>query len=103
MGMDDWLDREIDLASFPDARLGARFRGLLKSITDHVGSPIPFACQDWAASKAAYRFFDNPEIDENVVFPVISKSHVPDFPRFRGSSMFCIIRRSFLIIGSSPN
>jgi hypothetical protein len=68
MGMDDWLDREIDLASFPDARLGARFRSLLKSITDYVGNPIPFACQDWAATKAAYRFFDNPKIDESVIF-----------------------------------
>ena len=65
--MDDWLDREIDIAAFPDTRLGTRFRSLLKSLTERMGNPIPFACQDWAATKAAYRFFDNPRIDEATI------------------------------------
>jgi len=65
--MDDWLDREIDLAVFPDARLGKRFRSLLKDIAERMGNPLPFACQDWAATKAAYRFFDNPRIDESAI------------------------------------
>ncbi|WP_292703279.1 transposase DNA-binding-containing protein [Mesorhizobium sp.] len=26
------------------------------------GKPIPAACGDWAAAKAAYRFFDNPRV-----------------------------------------
>ena len=65
--MDDWLDQEISLTAFPDARLGTRFRSLLKDFTDHIGNPIPLACQDWAATKAAYRFFDNPKIDESVI------------------------------------
>ena len=25
------------------------------------------ACQDWAATKAAYRFFDNPRLDDGVI------------------------------------
>ena len=65
--MDDWLDQEIDLASFPDARLVKRFRSLLNDIADRMGNPLPFACQDWAATKAAYRFFDNHRIDENTI------------------------------------
>ena len=65
--MDDWLDQEIDIGAFPDARLGKRFRSLLKDISDRMGNPIPFACQDWAATKAAYRFFDNPRIDEGAI------------------------------------
>ena len=65
--MDDWLDQEIDFSAFPDVRLGTRFRSLLKNLADRMGNPIPFACQDWAATKAAYRFFDNPRVDENVV------------------------------------
>ncbi|WP_439622070.1 transposase DNA-binding-containing protein [Gemmata sp.] len=28
---------------------------------------MPLACQDWAATKAAYRFFDNPRVDEGVI------------------------------------
>lgn len=64
---DDWLDQEIDQDAFPDARLGKRFRSLLQSISARMGNPTPFACQDWAATKAAYRFFDNPRIDEGAV------------------------------------
>ncbi len=65
--MEDWVDQEIDPAAFPDARLGARFRSLLQDLTDRIGDTIPLACQDWAATKAAYRFFDNPRIDESVI------------------------------------
>jgi hypothetical protein len=28
---------------------------------------LPAACQDWAATKAAYRFFDNPRVDESII------------------------------------
>lgn len=29
------------------------------------GQPVPAACGDWAATKAAYRFFDNPRVTEH--------------------------------------
>jgi hypothetical protein len=29
-----------------------------------MGGTIPFACQDWAGTKAAYRFFSNPKVEE---------------------------------------
>lgn len=29
-----------------------------------MGGSIPFACQDWANTKAAYRFFSNPNVEE---------------------------------------
>lgn len=32
-----------------------------------MGSAVPCALQDWAATKAAYRFFDNPRIDEATI------------------------------------
>ena len=67
LDMDDWLDQEINGTAFPDARLATRFRSLLKDLADRVGNPIPFACQDWAATKAAYRFLDNTKIDENAI------------------------------------
>src|SRR5829696_803254 len=31
------------------------------------GQPVPAACGDWAATKAAYRFFDNPRVTEHGV------------------------------------
>lgn len=29
-----------------------------------MGGSIPFTCQDWANTKAAYRFFSNPNVEE---------------------------------------
>ena len=33
-------------------------------MSDGMGGSIPFACQDWANTKAAYRFFSNPRVEE---------------------------------------
>jgi Transposase DNA-binding len=59
-----WTEREIDRTAFKDARLGQRFGELLKQIGDGMGGSIPFACQDWANTKAAYRFFANERVEE---------------------------------------
>jgi Transposase DNA-binding len=59
-----WTEREVDKAAFKDARLGQRFGELLKQIGDGMGGSIPFACQDWANTKAAYRFFANERVEE---------------------------------------
>ena len=32
-----------------------------------MGASIPFACQDWAATKAAHRFFSNPRVSEAAI------------------------------------
>jgi hypothetical protein len=59
-----WTEREIDEGAFKDARLGRRFAELLKQISDGMGGSIPFACQDWVNTKAAYRFFVNGRVEE---------------------------------------
>lgn len=59
-----WSEREIDESAFKDARLGRRFSELLRQIGDGMGGSIPFACQDWASTKAAYRFFANERVEE---------------------------------------
>lgn len=61
---DGWIGREIAACEFADARLGKRFRSLLERIGDAVGESIPMACQDWADTKAAYRFFSNERVEE---------------------------------------
>lgn len=35
-----------------------------KARRDNLQKPIPFACQDWANTKGAYRFFSNDRINE---------------------------------------
>jgi hypothetical protein len=59
-----WSEREVNVGAFKDARLGNRFAELLRFLSDRMGGTIPLACQDWASTKAAYRFFSNPRVEE---------------------------------------
>ena len=61
---DHWALSEIDETAFEDARLGRRCGDLLCRLSDRMGGTIPLACQDWANTKAAYRFFANPKVEE---------------------------------------
>jgi len=65
--MDVWVEREIEGCEFPDQRLKTRFGKLLGQLGEKIGAALPAACQDWAATKAAYRFFDNPRVDESII------------------------------------
>ena len=62
---DHWSSSsEVDETAFKDARLGRRFGDLLRRLSDRMGGTIPLACQDWASTEAAYRFFSNPKVEE---------------------------------------
>jgi transposase-like protein len=45
--------------------LARRFGRLLDQMSAAPGQPVPAACGDWAATKGAYRFFDNPRVTEH--------------------------------------
>ena len=59
-----WVDRETASSLFKDERLGRRFKRLLQQIGGTIGGSIPLVCQDWANTKAAYRFFSNGRVSE---------------------------------------
>ncbi|MHB1567549.1 MAG: IS4/Tn5 family transposase DNA-binding protein [Acidiferrobacter sp.] len=61
---DHWVDQELSGAIFADERLGKRFRSLLERLSHSPGDSIPLVCQDWANTKAAYRFLDNDRVSE---------------------------------------
>lgn len=65
--MDVWVDSEVRQCEFPDKRLKHRLGKILSALSQKIGDAIPTACQDWAATKAAYRFFSNPRIDESTI------------------------------------
>ncbi len=65
--MTSWLDDELAECRFADVRLGKRFRTLLKRLSEGIGETIPMACQDWASTKAAYRFFSNGRVSEQEI------------------------------------
>lgn len=59
-----WVDREVADCEFRDERLGKRFRSLLEQLSSSPGDSIPLVCQDWANTKATYRFLDNERVSE---------------------------------------
>jgi hypothetical protein len=65
--MDAWVEHELVAGEFPDGRLKARLGRLLGDLGQRIGETVPMACQDWAATKAAYRFFSNPRIDGGTI------------------------------------
>ena len=47
-----------------DRRLGNKAVQSCRAMVGAVGAPIPMACQDWANTKAAYRFLSNGTVEE---------------------------------------
>ena len=62
-----WFDRELSECRFVDKRLGKRLRQLVQRMEGAMGASIPLACQDWANTKAAYRFFSNDRVGEEEI------------------------------------
>jgi hypothetical protein len=65
--MDVWVESELDGVEYPDRRLKARLAKILGDLGRRIGGTLPAACQDWAATKAAYRFFSNRRVDEGII------------------------------------
>lgn len=62
-----WIDRELVGSEFRDARLHKRFRKFFEQLSDGIGESIPLVCQDWANTKAAYRFLSNHRVSEAAI------------------------------------
>lgn len=61
---ESWMQRELAGCRFKDERLTKRFSMVLKQLSEGTAESIPLACQDWANTKAAYRFFANERVSE---------------------------------------
>ena len=61
---DEWIAKELAGSRFSDKRLDKRFERLMNHLWNGVGNSLPFACQDWANTKAAYRFLSNDKVTE---------------------------------------
>jgi hypothetical protein len=59
-----WWERELAGCAFVDARLGQRLRKLIEKMDGAIGASLPLVCQDWANTKAAYRFFSSDRAGE---------------------------------------
>jgi Transposase DNA-binding len=59
-----WIEEEMEGCEFRDERLARRARIIIERLAGRIGGSIPAACRDWAATKAAYRFFSNESVSE---------------------------------------
>jgi hypothetical protein len=64
---ESWIDKELKGCKFQDQRLKKRMKMFLHNLSDGIGESIPLACQDWANTKAAYRFLSNNRVSEEYV------------------------------------
>jgi hypothetical protein len=64
MAKRSWIAEELAGCEFHDERLAKRFAKLFRQLSSGIGESIPWACQDWANTKAAYRFFANERVSE---------------------------------------
>lgn len=58
-----WASDEFDAVDMGDKRLNTRLVKLCDSFSNAPECPINQACEDWAETKAAYRFFQNENVD----------------------------------------
>jgi len=66
-GTASWVDQELAGCKFADLRLERRFKLLVERLSEGIGESIPMPCQDWAGTKAAYRFFANDRVSEDEI------------------------------------
>lgn len=60
--MSTWVEYELLSVDLGDARLNKRLMKLVNDFAANPGASIPYACGEWSATKAAYRFFDSERV-----------------------------------------
>ena len=70
--IEDWVKEELKSVDIGDKRLDKRLMMLVSAMARNPEASIPLACESHAATKAAYRFFD----DEHVQSEDICSAHI---------------------------
>jgi hypothetical protein len=68
MDVSGWIRTEFRSADFGDTRLTDRLVQIGDALGSSPAESIPNACEDWASTKATYRFCDNESVDPNEIF-----------------------------------
>ncbi len=71
MGSNNWTEKEFEMVDLGDGRLNQRLVNISQQILESPQSHINKACGDWRDTKAAYRLFQN----ENVNYQDIIEAH----------------------------
>lgn len=65
--MGHWVEEETSGCDLGDARLNRRLGMILEDIGERPDRSLTTAFQDWANTKAAYRFFANENVSEDKI------------------------------------
>ena len=65
--VDSWIINETKNTNLKDLRLEQRLAKIIDQLSATPSASIPEACQTAAATKAAYRFFDNDNVDADAI------------------------------------
>ena len=63
LAMSQWSDQGTENRQFQDKPICDRFRQILDAVGSLPGESIPQVCQDWAETKAVYRFLSNERVN----------------------------------------
>jgi hypothetical protein len=63
MDVSGWIRTEFRSAEFGDKRLTDRLVQLGDELGSSPAESIPASCEDWASTKATYRFCDNDSVE----------------------------------------
>lgn len=95
-----WATGEFSQVDLGDQRLNKRLVTLCERFSDSPESPINQACTDWAETKAAYRFFQNENVD---CAQILSSHQAKTFERASGKQTILAIQdTSYFIYTNHP-
>jgi hypothetical protein len=84
-----WSKTEFAGINFGDKRLNMRFQKTAEKLAEQPLSSINHACGDWAATKAAYRLFDNNKVDSE---KILAPHQLRTQERIRGQARVLVIQ-----------
>jgi hypothetical protein len=90
------FEQELAGCVFRDVWLVKRFMKLLKRMWSGSSQSIPFVCQDWANTKAAYRFISNHRVSEENILHEHFQSQRTDLLKQLVLFWFYKTRQNFL-------
>lgn len=97
----DWVEQELATLALKDKRLTKRAKEIVRQMAQHPTGSIPQFSQDWSATKAAYRFFDNEKSDAEAI---VSAQREATLGRMRQYSyVLCLHDTTDISLGQYPS
>ena len=84
-----WSVRELSEIELGDRRLERRARRVAEELSQKPEAPINQASEDWAATKGAYRLFDNEKVSAE---KILSPHRERTLERIRGESVVLVVQ-----------